>query len=262
VVGSLFGKILEYGTFQAPHSRDAAKKVAKAVLQVSEKLKDKNPEDFVEYVPPELAVPIFSKLSYFDDSDLRELLVSLLAGSMLKETQVHPTVVSTVDKITPGEAKILKRCAKRGNYGPWPSVTIKAASNERTDGFVFPSKGDLSAVQPTEVEKKYTGIFRRKGPTQFKDLGINHIASMESISIFPDEQELIFYVSNLRNIGIIEATAGILSDKKLYLNLIGVAYEFTEQAMTSTGNQPIIEPSKLSLTPLGREVFNAFRSID
>lgn len=261
-VGTLFGKILEYGTFQSPHSRDAAGKVARAVFDVSEKLKDTTPEDLVGHVPPELAVPIFTKLSYFDDNDLRELLTSLLASSMLRTKQVHPTVVSTVDRMTPGEARIIKHCVKIRQFGPWPSITVKGAIDERTDGFIFPSKEDLAHLQAQDIDATYTGIFDRKGPTRFIDLGINNIASMDAMSHFTDDKELAFYVSNLRNIGIIETTEGILANKKKYIDLVAINYRLTEDSMSKTGKQPILEASKLSLTSLGREIFDSFGTVD
>ena len=260
-IGGLFGKIIEHGTFQSQYSRDSAAKVGRAIIDVTKKLKDSSPEDFVEAVPPELAVPIFQKLTYFEDNELRELLVSLLASSMLKEGQIHPAIVSSVDRLTSGEAKILKHYSKTKAYGPWPCITIKAATEARIDGYVIPAKEELSSLNESEAEKIYETILTKGFQSGFQDIGAQNLGTMYFSTAFSND-DIFFYVTNLKSLGLIEATSGYIKNHKIYIDLISDAYNFIERARKQTGNEPIIEISKFSITSLGQKTIEAFEVLN
>lgn len=260
VVGGLFGKILEHGTFQSQYSRSAATKIGKAVCEVFQKLEDIPPEDFVDSVPPELAVPIFNKLTYFEDHELRDLLTSLLASSMLKSEQVHPAVVSLVDRLTAGEAKILKFYADANQFGPWPCITVLAATTKRNDSFVIPNKTDLAALRSQQsISDTYKKLFDKSGQSGFFDIGAQFLGTMGFSKAFKGHDEALFYVTNLRALGLIEVTAGYIKNEKEYINLVYDAYDFIEQARKQSSHEPILELSKLSITTLGLKTMDAFK---
>lgn len=261
LVGNLFGKIIEHGTFQSPYSRKAASKVVRAIFDVAERLKNVKSDDFVEVVSPEIAVPIFNKLTYFEDNELRELLTSLLASSMLKDGQVHPAIVSSVDRLTSGEAKILKYYSGLPLYGPWPCITIKAATEKRKDDYIIPSRNELKELPEKDINDTYDLLVNKGYQNGFKDIGAQNLGTMHASKFFPNKEDAFFYVTNLRALGLIETTSGYIEDKKIYIDLVSDAYSYLEQARKLTNHEPIIEVSKLSITSLGAKTIEAFQSV-
>jgi Abortive infection alpha len=258
-IGNLFGKIIELGTFQSPYSRDAAVKIGRTVVEICEKHENAQATQFVESVPPEIDVPLFNKLSYFEDGDLRELLTSLLASSMLKSGQVHPSVISLIDRLSSSEAKMLKALAKSGTYGPWPSVTVKAALSHRADGLLLASKSEILASTQTEKNKYFDDfIANHSGQSNFRDIGAQHVSDLELGDSVTEAEDVFFCASNLRLLGIVELTDGYVDNKIMYVDLVARAYKYIELARTQTGCEPIIERSKLSITSIGRRTIGAF----
>ncbi len=259
-VGNLFGKIVNHSTFQSETSQDAAGKVMKAVFGVSEKLKDKNPDDFVDLIPPEISVPLFSKLTYFEDTDLRELLTSLLASSMLKEGQVHPSIVSLADRLTSGEAKILKKLSEENNKGPWPCISIKALRENNSKTISIPEIEILRKLSALEAKKLVKELELSRTGT-YLDIGAQYISTISQEQNTENNDDIFFYTTNLRSLGIVEVTDGTLNNKNQYTNLIANSYKYIEQARSYEGNEPKVEFGKLSITTIGIETLKAFRKI-
>jgi Abortive infection alpha len=262
VIGNVFKNIIEYASFQSPHSRDAALKIGKAFLEVCRRHEDTNPGSLVDSIPPEIAVPLFNKLTYFQDGELREVLTSLLSSSLLKEGQVHPTVVSVVDRLTSGEAKILKLFSKSQNFGPWPCLTVKAGIAARTDAEKIPPQSNLELALPAEAVWVYqTFIVNSGGRTGYRDIGAQFVSDLGCSALFPRRDDAFFCATNLRLLGLVEQTTGYLENQHAYVALIGRAYEYVELARGTTGQEPILEVSKLSITSLGRRVLASFKAI-
>jgi Abortive infection alpha len=258
-IGNLAGKIIELGTFQSPHSRDAVVKIGKAIWKICELHKDKGPDAFVDSISPEIAVPLFNKLSYFQDGDLRDLLTALLASSMLKDGQVHPTVIALIDRLSSSEAKMLNYFAKNGKFGPWPSITLKAATSSRNDGVTLPGRAQIRHLSHTQKEELFTKfVDGNSGQSGFRDIGAQHVSDMLIGGALSTTEDVFFCSANLRFLGIVEPTEGYIDNKVVYLDLIERAYEYVDRARAETGNEPIIERHKLSITSLGKKTIDAF----
>jgi len=69
------------------------------------------PTERIVPVPPEVGVPIAEKLSYVQDSELKELYLNLLAkGSALDtQSQAHPSFVNVINNLSPDEGALLKQ---------------------------------------------------------------------------------------------------------------------------------------------------------
>jgi len=254
--GVLLKKSFDFGTLQHPVSIECARKIGQAIHQVFNRLSTFEPNDLVEKLPPEVSVPILTKLSYFEDEDLRELLVGLLTGSMLKTGQVHPTVISIVDRLTPGEAKILKLACQSGNLGPWPAISITAALNPRQDAFKM---HDLIAANINDDEalsvlaEKAFDQGKRVG-SGFREIGGRHLATLGANADIGTFETISFCIANLRALGLVEVTYGFLENKSVYGKLIVDAKAIVTKAIAETDNVPIFEREKLTATPLGMEI--------
>ena len=194
---------------------------------------------------------------------MRELLISLLAKSMLKTGQVHPTIVSIIDRLTSGEAKILGLLCESGNQGPWPCLTIKAATGPRTDNYSVPDLRYFDLSEQSEVEKLYEKAFESnpRKETGFQDIGAQFLASLGANHLFESFETTNFCVSNLRALGLVEVTSGYLLNKSLYVQLLKDSNEIIQRASHLTKHVPIFERDKLSITPIGSKIIQAFCAV-
>lgn len=262
-IGNLLKNVIDLTTFQHPVSQQIATKIYHATCKIFEKLKNYNSDDFVSQISPEIAVPILNKLSYFDEGDLRELLINLLATSMLKEGQVHPSIVSIVDRLSSGEAKILSLLCESEDWGPWPFLTIKAAQGKRVDDYKIPDLETFDISSESDVERLYGDIFGEKGRdvTGFIDIGGQYLATLGKNDHLNDFESTNFCVSNLKALGLIEVTSGYIKDKVQYVQLLLDSKEIIKKALRTTKQTPICELGKLSITPLGSKIIKTFSGL-
>jgi hypothetical protein len=75
----------------------------------SDKLKD-IPEEKIQEVQPEIAIPLIDKLSYTSNNDLADAYASLLANASNKDKVdlVHPGFIEKINCMSPDEAKLLQ----------------------------------------------------------------------------------------------------------------------------------------------------------
>lgn len=80
----------------------------KNINKYRENLKD-IPEDKINDIPSQLALPIFDRFTYITDDDISDLFVNLLTTASNKDTinEAHPSFVQLLDRMSPDEAKIL-----------------------------------------------------------------------------------------------------------------------------------------------------------
>jgi Abortive infection alpha len=259
-IGQLLKNAVDLTTFQHPVSKQVASNIAQATLKLTRKLTTFNPDDFVLQISPEIAVPILNKLSYFESGDLRELLINLLAKSMLKTGQVHPTIVSIIDRLTTSEAKILSQLCESGQQGPWPCLTVKAAMGPREDGYSLPDLASFDISDQNATEALFENVFMRdrRENTGFWDIGGQYLASLGANHLFESFETTNFCVSNLKALGLVEVTQGYLTDKAKYVQLLIDSKDLIKIALNKSTHTPIFERDKLSITPIGSKIIEAF----
>lgn len=101
---------------------------------LSEKLKDKNPDNIVPPAPY-VAVPALQAISYsMGNDDLRNLYANLLAKSMQKDTKelVHPSFVEIIKQLSPADAKMLFLLANdlTPDNSTYPLINVIAKNNK------------------------------------------------------------------------------------------------------------------------------------
>ncbi|MCL5990592.1 MAG: DUF4393 domain-containing protein, partial [Bacteroidetes bacterium] len=66
-------------------------------------------EEKICNIPPEIAVPVFDKLTYTENKNISDLFINLLQKASNSDTikDVHPNYIKLIESLSPDEAKIL-----------------------------------------------------------------------------------------------------------------------------------------------------------
>lgn len=196
---------------------------------LEKKLSKTNPENIVA---PSLQVvgPLLEKYKYtYDNSDLSEMFINLLAKAMDKEEleKAHPSFVGVISELSPDEAKLVK--------------TIAAES-------VLP-KLDITL----EVKKKDNG--------GYIDLYVNFTLLGEKAELsYPNLTPT--YLSNLQRLGLISYDIGTLqesyTEEELYVPLKEHALvKGIMQVYTSDDKEVKLVEGKIDVTDFGKLFMSA-----
>jgi len=104
-LGNVFG-LLNTATFPIKLANEYAQR---NFQKYSDRLKEV-PEEKIQEVQPEIAIPLIEKLSYTSNNDLAEAYASLLANASNKDKidLVHPGFIEKINSMSPDEAKLLQ----------------------------------------------------------------------------------------------------------------------------------------------------------
>jgi len=104
-LGNVFG-LLNTATFPIKLANEYAQR---NFQKYSDRLKEV-PEEKIEEVQPEIAIPLIEKLSYTSNNDLADAYASLLANASNKDKVdlVHPGFIEKINSMSPDEAKLLQ----------------------------------------------------------------------------------------------------------------------------------------------------------